>query len=363
LAWFLFVTAAITGYWVMQPVIHDPLESDLTLVYIGARIGLEHGWSHIYSLALQHEYFTQLRPGGVFNDGQRFLSPPPLAWLTLPLSLLGAAGTFYVWLAISFIALGAAWWLAAPSSGWARPLWLIGALAWYPVLYGLSLGQPILLVLLAMAACWKLSDSGKPYLAGVVLAASAIKPQLTLIVPAVLLVSGRWRIAAGWAMTTAVLAGASIAMMGGEGLRDYQSLLAEARGVVNNRFFTLAFFTGAGWLSSLVQGAVIVVGLVAAYLNRSSSTGRLIALGLVTTALSASYWHLQDYTILLAAIWLFWRDERQLLQRWWLLAVVVTLELAWPLSPGPALAAIAAWWVMLCIPWQVREPTPMAAAI
>jgi hypothetical protein len=346
----------------MQPVLHDPLDSDLTLVLIGVRIGLEHGWSHIYSLALQHELFTQLRPGAVFNDGQRYLSPPPLAWITLPLSVLGAAGSFYAWSALSLIALVAAWWLAAPGAGWMRAMWLLAALAWYPVLYGLSLGQPILLVLVAVAGCWKLADAGKPYLAGVVLAASTVKPQLTLIVPAVLLVAGRWRIVAGWAAATAVLAAASLAMMGAEGISDYRSLLAEAQGVVNNRFFTLAFFTGSGPLTSLAQGAVIAAGLVAAYLNRHASAARLIALGLVTTALSASYWHLQDFTILVAAIWLFWRDTPPTWQRLWLLAVAVTLELAWPLSPGPALIAIAAWWVMLCVPAAAFKARPMAAA-
>ena len=346
----------------MQPVLRDPLDSDLTLVYIGVRIGLEHGWSHIYSLALQHDLFTQLRPGAVFNDGQRYLSPPPLAWITLPLSVLGPAGAFYAWFALSLVALVAAWRLAAPGAGWMRALWLLAALAWYPVLYGLSLGQPILLVLVAVAGCWKLADAGKPYLAGVVLAASAVKPQLTLIVPAVLLVAGNWRIVAGWAAATAVLAAASLAMMGGEGFSDYRSLIAEAQGVVNNRFFTLAFFTGSGWLTSLVQGAVIAAGLVAAYLNRHAGAARLIALGLVTTALSASYWHLQDFTILVVAIWLFWRDKPPMWQRWWLLAVAVTLELAWPLSPGPALVAIAAWWVMLCVRASAFKVRPMAAA-
>lgn len=346
----------------MQPVLRDPLDSDLTLVYIGVRIGIEHGWGHIYSLALQHELFTQLRPGAVFNDGQRFLSPPPLAWIILPLSVLGPAGAFYAWFALSLLALVAAWWLAAPGGGRVRPLWLIAALAWYPVLYSLSLGQPILLVLLAVIGCWKLAEAGKPYLAGVVLAATAIKPQLTLIVPAVLLAAGHWRIAAGWAAATAILAAASLAMIGGEGLTDYRGLIAEAQGVVNNRFFTLAFFTGSGGLTLLVQGTVIAAGLVAAYLNRRSTAARLIALGLVTTALSASYWHLQDFTILVAAIWLFWRDEPPVWQRWWLLAVAVTLELAWPLSPGPALVVIAAWWLMLCVPAAPRKPSSTAAA-
>ena len=75
----------------MQPVLRSPLASDLTLDYIAARIGIEHGWSHLYSLTLQRQLFEQVRPGVVFNDGQWFISPPPLAWLALPLSALGPA--------------------------------------------------------------------------------------------------------------------------------------------------------------------------------------------------------------------------------------------------------------------------------
>jgi hypothetical protein len=343
-------------------VIRDPLDSDLTLVYIGVRIGVEHGWSHIYSLALQHQLFTQLRPGAVFNDGERFLAPPPLAWLVLPLSALGAAGTFYVWFALSVLALVGAWWVAAPGSGWTRVLWLIAAAAWYPVLYGLSLGQPILFVLLAVAMCWKLAESGRPYLAGAALAASALKPQLTLAVPAVLLVAGHWRITAGWAVVTAILATASLALIGSQGLADYRGLLTEAQNVVNNRFFTLAYWFGPGWPGSVAEAAVVAVGLVAAYLNRHASPARLLALGLVTTALSATYWHLQDFTILVAAIWLFWRDPAPAWQRAWLLAIVIALELAWPLRPGPALIAIAVWWVMLCFWTAARKPKALAVA-
>ena len=154
LAWFLVLVAAVTGWWVFQPVLRDATNSDLTFVYIGARIGIEHGWSHIYSLDLQHQLFSQLRPGVTFGDGARFLSPPPLAWLVLPLAALGAVATFWIWVAASLLALGAAWWLAAPGDGWTRWLWLIGALAWYPVLYSLALGQPALVVVLTVAGCW-----------------------------------------------------------------------------------------------------------------------------------------------------------------------------------------------------------------
>jgi hypothetical protein len=44
-----------------------------------------------------------------------------------------------------------------------------------------------------------------------------------------------------------------------------------------------------------------------------------------------------------------------------LLVIALALEVAWPLTPAPALVAIAVWWVILCVPVTVRKPTPMVA--
>jgi hypothetical protein len=347
---------------VVVPLQKDILDNDLTLVYIGARIGLEHGWSHIYTLDLQHQLFAQLRPSAPFNDGERFLSPPPVAWLLVPLTVLGAAGTVYVWLAASLVALVAAWRIAAPGAGRTRLLWLVFALAWYPVQYSVSLAQPDVIVLLAAVACWRLAEKDRPYLAGAVLGVSVLKPQLVLALPVVLLVAGRWRIAAGWAATMAILAVVSLLVIGQQGLSDYRALLSEAQHVTNNRYFTPAFVVGPGALSYAVQGAILVVGLAGAYLNRGSSVGRLFALGLVTTALSATYWHLQDYAMLLGAIWLFWRDPAPTWQRWWLLVVVVGGELAWPLTPLPILIGLGVWLVCLAVPPNRSAQRAPAAA-
>jgi hypothetical protein len=278
------------------------------------------------------------------------------------LTLAGPQATFFVWLALSVAALIAAWWLAAPGTGWTRCLWLLGAIAWYPVLYSLSLGQAVMLVLLGVVACWRLAESGKPYLAGAALGLSVLKPQVAIAVPLVLLAAGHWRITAGWVVTMALLAIASLATVGTEGVGDYRSLLAEAQGVVNNRFFTWAYVVGPGPASYAIEVVVIALGVAAAYLNRRAGLARLIALGLLTSVMSATYWHLQDFAILIGAAWLFIRDQPPAWQRAWLAVVAVTAELAWPLGPLPVLVAVAAWFAMVAIPKAEPEHASLAQA-
>ncbi|HEY3086400.1 MAG TPA: glycosyltransferase family 87 protein [Candidatus Dormibacteraeota bacterium] len=343
---------------VVVPLRADVLDNDLTLVYIGVRIGLEHGWSHIYSLPLQQELFAQLRPHAPFGDGARFISPPVYAWLLLPLTLLGASAAVFAWLAISVAALVAAWWIAAPGSWPRRGIWLLAAMAWYPVLYGLSLAQPALVIVLVVAVAWWLAKSNRPYLAGLVLGLSVVKPQLTLLLPVVLLFGGRWRIAVTWAAVAAVLAIVSLAAIGVQGLTDYRALLTEAQQVANNRYFTLAYLLGPGALSYIAQGVVVVAAAVAGYANRHASDARIFALGLVATTLGATYWHLQDFTILVLAAWLFLRESSPAWQRWWLLVIVLAGEFAWPLTPLPILVGMTAWFAILAMP---RKTSTVAA--
>jgi len=294
-----------------------------------------------------------------FNDGQRFIAPPPLAWITLPLAGLGAAGAFYAWTVASIAALAAAWWLGAPGAGLGKTVWLIGAVAWYPVLYGLQYGQPALLVLLTVVACWRLAEDGKPYLAGLALAVgTGLKPQLVLAVPLVLLLGGRWRIVAAWVMAAGALAALSLLTLGVSGLDDYRSLLAEAQALPNNRYFTWAYVLGPGALSYVAQAVILIAAAAGAFLNRRASTGRLLALGILAGAVGATYWHLQDFTVLVGAAWLFWRDNPPAWQRIWMAVTAVTIELAWPLTPLPLLIATAVWLGFLAYPARKAVPAP-----
>jgi hypothetical protein len=346
---------------VVLPLRAEILNNDLTHTYIAATIGREHGWNHIYSLALYQDLFTRLRPHAIFNDGAWFDAPPPYAWLIAPLTVFSPSTAVAVWLAISLLALAACWWIAAPGEGTARALWLLGALAWYPVLYGLSLVQQDLVMALLVAVAWRLSDSGRTYAAGAVLGLSVIKPQLVLVLPLVLLAAGRWRIVLPWAAIGVAFVLVSLAVLGTDGLNDFRVILSHQSQMANNRYFTLAYLLGPGALSYLGPAIVVVVAGVGAYVNRHASYARLFALGIIASTLAATYWHLQDYSILVLAAWLFWRDQSPAWQRAWLLVVVVGGELAWGITPLPVLIGVAGWFAFLVAP-PAAAPKPAPAS-
>jgi hypothetical protein len=181
------------------------------------------------------------------------------------------------------------------------------------------------------------------------------------LVPLVLAASGRWKVAGAWAATAGALALVSVILIGGQGLQDYLNLLSEARHVANNRFYTLAYVFGPDLLSYIAQGIVAAIAVVGAYLNRHASADRLFALGLVATMLGATYWHVQDFTILVIAAWLFWRDHPPAWQRWWLLVIALAGEFAWPLTPLAILVGVAVWFACLVVPRNAAARTAPAA--
>jgi Glycosyltransferase family 87 len=352
----------LTAYQVVViPLRVEILDNDLTQAYIAATIGRDHGWNHIYSLELQRQLFAQLRPHLVFDDGAWFTPGPPYAWLIFPLTIFSPAVAVYIWLALSVTSLIAAWWIAAPGTGPTRALWLLGAFAWYPVLYGLSLAQPSLVMVLIVAMAWKLADAQRPYLASVVLGLAVVKPQYVLALPLVLLVAGRWRIVLPLAGIAILFALLSVLSLGADGLNDYRATLAHESQMANNRYFTLAYVLGPGALSYAAPAIIVALTVVGAYLNRHASCARLFALSLVASTFAATYWHLQDFTLLVLAAWLFWRDQPPLWQRLSLLLVVIGGEFAWGLTPLPVLAGVALWFAYLITPRATPKPATVSA--
>ena len=305
----------------------DNFHNDLTFYYAAARIGLTHGWPSIYDLRMQQEALDALGSRIQIAELARYISPPPVAWAALPLTLLPFQAAYAVWSALLLLALVGTWYLAAPGTGRPRLIHIAAALAWLPVIYGLQLGQPELFVALGVAGCYALLRTGRPVWAGVALAALVLKPQLAFLVPAALLVSGRYRAFAGSAMAIGLLVLAAMLVVGPGGVSAYEQRLSFAAGVPVNRELTIAPFVGNLAAARVIQAAIAIWALALVYRFRRRGHEWLFVPALVGGIAASPYLHLDDLVMMGLAAWLYLRTSPTPRWSWvFLLALVIAAE-------------------------------------
>jgi hypothetical protein len=304
----------------------DHFHNDFTFYLAAARIGLKHGWPSIYDLNLQQAELDALGSGIKIAALARYISPPPVAWLALPLSPLPYELAYWTWSALLVIALVWAWYLAAPGRGPSRIVHLAAALGWLPVIYALQLGQPGLFVALGVAACCALLRAERPFAAGCALGVLVLKPQLAFLVPAALLVSGRTRAFWGSVLVLGLLAAASAIALGPSGIADYAARLNFAAGVPVNRELTLAPIVGSISVTRVIQVAIALWALVLVYRLRRRAPEWILVPALIGGLLASPYLHLDDLAMLGLAAWLYLRTSPPAWTWAFLFAVVVIAE-------------------------------------
>ncbi|MGA8922732.1 MAG: glycosyltransferase family 87 protein [Candidatus Dormiibacterota bacterium] len=304
----------------------DHFHNDLTFYYAGARIGLVHGWASIYDLHLQQVELDAMGSGITIAQLARFISPPPVAWLAAPFTVLPFPAAYWTWSALLLAALALTWHLAAPGSGRPRLIHLAAAVGWLPVIYGLQLGQPGLFVALGVAACYALLRAGHPVWAGIALAPLALKPQLAFLVPLALLAARRDRAFLASVLALGLLAAVSAVALGPGGMTTYEARLNFAAGVPVNRALTLAPWLGDLTVTRAVQAAIAVWALALVYLMRHRALEWTFVPVLVGGLLASPYLHLDDLAMLGLAGWLYLRTSGPSWMWAYALAVVITVE-------------------------------------
>jgi len=305
----------------------DNFHNDLTFYYAAATIGLNHGWQSIYDLRLQQEALDALGSRIQIAELARFISPPPVAWLAAPLTLLPFQVAYEVWSALLLAALVWTWYLAAPGAGRLRLVHLAAALAWLPVIYGLQLGQPELFVALGVAACYALLRQERQVLAGVALGALVLKPQLALLMPAALLVNGRYKAFGASVVTIGVLVLAAVLVVGPAGVSAYEQRLNFAASVPVNRELTIAAVAGNLNATRAVEAVIAIWSLVLVYRFRMSRVEWIFVPALVGGLLASPYLHLDDFLMIGLAAWLYLRTTPQPGWSWaFVLALVIAVE-------------------------------------
>jgi hypothetical protein len=324
------------GIWI-KTILGDSFHNDLSFYYAAARLGLTHGWSGLYDLPLLQEQLHAIGSQIQVAALARYVSPPPLAWLVTPLTLLPFQWAYLVWSAILVLALALTWRLAAPGHGRLRVLYLVAAIGWLPVIYGLQLGQPGMLVALGVAACYALLQRDRDLAAGAILGVMVLKPQLAILVPAALLVAGRWRAFAAATAVVAILAIVSALALGGGGVATYEQRLNFASTVPESQAQTIAPWIGNLAITRAVQALIALWTLGLAYRLRARGPGPVIAVALVGGLAAGPYVHYDDLTMLGLAGWLYLRSSKQQWGWVYLVALAIAAE-GFPIwGAGPVL--------------------------
>lgn len=321
-----------------------PIHDDVRYDYVAAEAGLRYGWSRIYDLDLLRALSAGFpSPQNTIHPGGTFINPPPLAWLWTPLVSLPEPVAYLVWTVAGLAALAWAWYLAAPYRGIGKVTMLLAGLALWPVMEAFYFGQPTMLVLALVATAWWLLRRDSALAAGVALAvATALKPQVVVMVPLCLVAAGRWRVVASWAASGALIAAVSAASLGVSGLREFWSTLQWIQTDPGHSFFTVAYLFGLGPVAYAVLAAQGALCLFVAW-RRRADLDVVFALGLVGSLMVAFHLHQPDYANVLLAAWLVLRGATSLVHKAWLALGFVTLQVLTMGVPWPQLAWDLGW--------------------
>jgi alpha-1,2-mannosyltransferase len=341
-----------------------PIDSlDFSYYYAAARIGLEHGWSHIYDLGLQQQLFQQLHPAAdVFDWRRYFVSPPPVAWLVAPLTLLPLVPAFWIFAGLSALAFAVTGWLVTPGHGIGKVALFLTAACIYPVLIAVQTGQVTPLIAAATVLAWWLATRGRDVLAGLVLVVLVLKPQVAILVPVALLIAGRRRLFVTWAAGAAVLTLASLASLGGQGLDQLRADLSFEQGQSANLAWTLAGLFGAGPVTVGMGLAYGLIALVMAYAYRGRNVELVMVSGIVGTLLAAPYHNPSDFAILAPAAWLYLRTAVPVWHWAWLVFGLVATYVAAGSGPSLLLVFILGW-LGLLVAVALTKPQAEVAAV
>jgi hypothetical protein len=339
---------------------HEPLGIDFHTYAAASRVGLEHGWSHIYDQALVAVEQKLLVPGEV---AQPFISPPTVAWLVTPLQPLPYEASFYIWATLTLAVFAGALAWAASSRGINRWILVAAAVGPWWVLEAVRVGQVVPLVAAGMAVAWRLLREDRNVAAGLALSLLLLKPNTAFIVPFALLAAGRIRAFAAFTAVCAVVALAALLTLGADGVSAYMSQLT---GPLPSGGDSLTLERGLGFRGPVITVLrIVIIGavLVAAYRLRGR-TGLVLVVGILGSLVAITYLHASDLCLLAVAALIVWEERAALAWRislaaGWLLAspyiglIGLGLNLdRWPLLELAFLAGI------LVVAWQVGRTRP-----
>jgi hypothetical protein len=272
--------------------------NDVAQYYVAAQTGMAHGWAAVYDVA---SYASRLRQ--VTGSPDAFANLPPAAWAVAPFTVLPFRPADVLWQLLLLGVVVATWRAATAGPEWRRMLLLAAALATFPVLFALYLGQLVLVVTALLVLHWRLLRAERPVLAGIVLGLAFVKPQDLALVPVALLLTGRWRTAAACAITVAVLAAAVLLALGPDGVVAYRSSLAHETGSWFIARHSLERQLPVWAPAMAVEAVVVAAALLFAHSHRRGGYELVLMTAIVGSFLATPYLNPEDLSLLVVCAW------------------------------------------------------------
>ena len=333
---------------------HDPISVDFHTYLAASRVGLEHGWSHVYDQGLVAVAQYKLSPNQIT---QPFLSPPTVAFATAPLAGIPYQTAYVIWAIFCFAVFAAAMAWSATSKGMSRWIAVVGALAPWFVMHSVNVGQVVPLVAAGTVIAWRFLRDRREMLAGVALLVIMLKPNTAVLVPFAVLFAGRFRAFASWMFATGALGIVLLLTFGMSGISEYVTQLRGPLpyGADNLTLHGVLGVTGA---FALALRVLIVAAVLAASYKLRETPGLVIPLAILGSLVISPYLHASDLCMLAAGGFMVWETRpawrwRAILVAGWLLASPFLYLKGysphlnrWPWFEYALLLAfvIAAWW-------------------
>lgn len=196
--------------------------------------------------------------------------------------------------------------------------------------------------------------------------AFCFKPQDAVLVPAALLVSGRWRPVAAFAAAAAVIAATWVWSLGPHGIQSWINVLSLVAADPHNAAMTYSSLVGRNAAATAIELTLGIAALVLAWAQRQR-LHVVFCLGLVGTLMAGVHLHEHDMTILVLGAWIMLRARPSVVQRIWLLVGIVAAQLIALGQPIPMLLWEPGWMVLLALEprlaarYSPRVPSPETA--
>jgi hypothetical protein len=296
--------------------------ADFIVFFAAGRIAQTDGAAHVYEPLLQ-QALEQEQVGFTLAPGQVLLynHVPYLIPILQVLISGNYVASFYRWAALLLV-LGIAGVILLAGTlrraGWRRAeVWLAaaGMLTFFPLFVSVLNGQDSAFTLLGLCLYLVGILTGRDWLAGIGLALTSIRPQVTVLLVLPYLFK-RQKVFGWFCLAAAVLGAVSLAILGVNGMRGFLELLLVSAGgewyglkeplMVNLVGLIWRNAPGLGdnvihWIGWVFY-AVTLAGLCVLWGRSREITGKQIGLAIVLTVLVVPHLHYHDLTLLLVAL-------------------------------------------------------------